>query len=284
MNKPPPQKITAGLYLVATPIGNLRDITLRALDVLERADMIACEDTRMTGKLLHAYDIKTKMTVYNDHSHDGRRRGLLEMVAAGKAVALVSDAGMPLISDPGYKLVRDCLDLGLPVTSLPGANAVLAGVQLSGLPTDSFCFLGFVPPRQAARRSFFTRWKDLQTTLVMYETAPRLLSCLEDMQHIWPQRTVSVIREITKRHEEVRRDTLPALIAHYATQGAPKGEIVLVAEGAADREFDDETVTELLRTALLTRGVKDASAVVAAQTGRAPKALYAMALALKDEA
>ena len=169
-----PQKLPPGLYLVATPIGNLRDITLRALDVLAAADRIACEDTRMTGKLLHLLGLpKKKLTIYNDHSDDRVRDELVAAAGQGAAVALVGDAGMPLISDPGYKLVNACYAAGLPVTTLPGANAPLAALQLSGLPSDRFTFLGFLPPKSAARRTALEKVRQIPVTMIAFETGPR---------------------------------------------------------------------------------------------------------------
>ncbi len=274
--------LPSGLYLVATPIGNLRDITLRALDALAAADMIVCEDTRVTGKLLAAYDIDSRMLSYNDHNAAKARGPVLEALSGGGRVVLVSDAGMPLISDPGYKLVRDALDLGLPVTSLPGANAPLTALQLSGLPSDAFAFLGFLPPKAVARQKRLKVWRDLPGTLILFETGPRLCESLADMLAVWGDRPAAVLRELTKMYEEGRRDTLARLLDHYREHGAPKGEIVVVVGTAAAQALSDEELQGRLRTALQTMSVRDAAAAVAAETGAAKKALYDMALALKE--
>lgn len=275
-------ELPAGLYLVATPIGNLRDMTLRAIDVLGAVDLVLCEDTRMTGKLLQAHGIRAaKLDVYNDHSADRVRGKVLEMLAHGKRIALVSDAGTPLISDPGFKLVRDAQDLGLNVTSLPGANAILTGMQLSGLPTDKFCFLGFLPPKEKARCDVLREWADVPGTLVVYETAPRLIDSLRDMAKVLGNRPAAVTRELTKMFEEVQRDTLENLCLHYTAQGAPKGEIVIVIGPPGEKSYSDADLERLLRRALEDMSVKDAAAAVAEMTGLPKKTLYTLALGLK---
>ena len=278
-----PAELPAGLYLVATPIGNLRDMTLRAIDVLGAVDLVLCEDTRMTGKLLQAHGIKArKLEVYNDHSADRMRPKILEQLASGRSIALVSDAGMPLISDPGFKLVRDAQDLGLAVTSLPGANAVLTALQLSGLPTDKFCFLGFLPPKDKARREMLRDWADVPGTLVAYESAPRLIDSLRAMAEVFgPKRIAAVTRELTKMFEEIRRDTLENLVLHYDENGPPKGEIVIVIAPPEPKTNDDQALETLLRRALEDHSVKDAAALVAEQTGMPKKSLYELALTLK---
>lgn len=276
-------EIPAGLYLVATPIGNLRDMTLRALDVLGAVDLILCEDTRMTGKLLQAHGIKApKLDVYSDHTADRIRPKILDLLASGKRIALVSDAGTPLISDPGFKLVRDAQDLGLNVTSLPGANAVLTAMQLSGLPTDKFVFLGFLPPKEKARCDVLREWADAPATLVTYESAPRLIASLRDMAKILGDRQAAVTRELTKMFEEVRRDTLGNLAAYYEQEGAPKGEIAIVIAPPGEKIYSDAAIEKLLRTALAELSVKDAAARVAEQTGLRKKDLYALALSLSE--
>lgn len=276
--------LTAGLYLVATPIGNLRDITLRAIDVLTQADYIACEDKRVTGKLLQSCEIENngRLLVYNDHSKESDRRKISTLISEGKSVALVSDAGMPMISDPGYKLVRDCIDLGLNVTTLPGANAPLAALQLSGLPSDCFLFGGFLPSKEQARLEILKSLQTVGATLVFYESAPRLVASLEAIQAVLGDRPVAVVREITKMFEEVRRDSVSRLIAHYAEKGAPKGEIVLVIGGSMDKAYTEDQLVMMLREATETMSSKDASAFVAEQTGVPRKQLYSMTLELKN--
>lgn len=273
----PTHTLPPGLYLVATPIGNLRDITLRALDTLAAADMIACEDTRVTGKLLQAYDISKKMIPYTDHSTDRERDRLIGALQAGKSVALVSDAGTPLISDPGYKLVQRCYDHGIAVTSLPGANAPLTALQLSGLPSDGFSFIGFLPPKSAARKTRLGEWARVPGTLILFETGPRLCESLADMHAVLGDRPASVVREITKLYEEARRAPLSELITHYTAHGAPKGEIVVVIGEGTQAPPDTDA---LLKAALAQMSVRDAAAHVASITGLPKKDIYARALEL----
>ncbi len=278
-----PVSLTPGLYLVATPIGNLRDITLRALEVLAAVDAVACEDTRMTGKLLDAHGIKApKLIIYNDHSADHARQGILDMLAQGKRVALVSDAGTPLISDPGYKLVRDAQDLGLNVTALPGANAVLTALQLSGQPTDKFSFLGFLPAKEKARQDVLKEWRDVPGTLVTYESGPRLIESLADMAMVLGgDRPAAVTRELTKMYEEVRRDTLANLVKHYQQAGEPKGEIVIVIGPGAKREFTEDDINARLVELLQDLSVRDAAGQVADEMGIARKQAYEFAIKLQ---
>lgn len=276
--------LAPGLYLVATPIGNLRDITLRALDVLAACDLIVCEDTRVSGKLLQAYAIKGKLLPYNDHNASKQRGAIIENLSSGGRVALISDAGTPLISDPGYKLVRDCLDLGLNVTTLPGANAVLPALQLSGLPSDRFTFAGFLPPKSTARRTWLSTLINAPGTLVMYETGPRLAASLADMQAVLgPDRPAAVVREITKLFEESRRGTLAELVTHYQSAEPPRGEIVVVVGAGVAAVAGEDDIDDMLRTALETLSVRDAAAHVAAATGLAKKPIYERALTLHNE-
>lgn len=272
------EKPEAGLYLVATPIGNLRDITLRALAVLRGVDVILCEDTRVTRKLLSAYGISAKTRTYNDHSDAQVRDDVIGMIAGGQAVALVSDAGMPMISDPGYKLVQACHGAGVSVTSLPGANAPLAALQLSGFPSDCFTFIGFLPNKTKARKDVLARWSDAQTTLIAFESAPRLIDCLSDIHAVMGARDVAVVREITKMFEEVRKGDAQDLVAHYTEKGAPKGEIVLVIAPPQVKETSAHDLEHLLRNALQTMKTKEAAASVAQKTGANKKDLYDMAL------
>ncbi len=275
--------LPSGLYLVATPIGNLRDITLRAMDVLASADLILCEDTRVTGKLLKVYGIDKKMWSYNDHSASKQRGQILEKLTGGGSIALVSDAGMPLISDPGYKLVRDCLDLGVFVTTLPGANAPLAALQLSGLPSDKFSFLGFMPSKSEARKNLMKDWADVPGTLVAFESGPRLTGSLQDMLSVWGDRPAAVVRELTKLYEESRRGTLLSLLRFYEEEGRPKGEIVIVVGAAAAQDYSEDDLKALLDKALETMGMKEASACVASDTGESKKRLYELALSVKKK-
>jgi 16S rRNA (cytidine1402-2'-O)-methyltransferase len=273
------QPLEPGLYIVATPIGNLGDITRRAADVLARCDAIACEDTRVAAKLLNHLGVRKPLWRYDDHAGEAQRQKLLEAMRT-KAVALVSDAGTPLVSDPGYRLVRGARAAGIAVTSLPGPSAVLAALTVAGLPTDRFLFAGFLPVKDKARRGALAEFASLAATLVFYETGPRLVKSLEAIAATLPGREVAVARELTKLHEECRTGTAEELAAHYSAH-PPKGEIVLLVgppgEGAA-READADT---LLAEALVRAKPSQAAAEVAKATGLDRKALYARALELK---
>jgi len=277
-------RFAAGLYVVATPIGNLRDITLRALDILAAANIIACEDTRVTEKLMSRHGLAGQRLAYHEHNAERMRPLLIEKLKAGAVVALVSDAGTPLISDPGFKLVRAAIAEGIAVTTLPGASAALAALVLSGLPSDRFFFQGFLPPKEAARRRVLSEIASLHATLIVYETGPRLAATLADMAELLGNRPAAVARELTKLYEELRRGTLAELAAHYAAAGAPKGEIVIVVGGVDDAAtraaITDEDLDAALETALATMSVKDASAAVAEATGRPRREVYQRALAL----
>lgn len=277
--------LTSGLYLVATPIGNLRDITLRALDVLGAADLVVCEDTRVTAGLMTAHGLKKKLLSYNDHNADQRRPEILERLAAGESVALVSDAGTPLISDPGFRLVRDCLDLGYGVTAIPGPSAPLAALQLSGLPTDRFVFMGFLPPKSGARQKIFQEWARVSATLIFFETAPRLTDSLRDMVAVLGAgRPAAVVREITKMFEESRRGALDQLLSIYEEEGPPKGEIVIVVgPPAAEQKAAPQDIEDMIRAALARMSVRDAAAYVAEATGHPKKDIYERALVLAKD-
>jgi 16S rRNA (cytidine1402-2'-O)-methyltransferase len=275
-----PRPLSAGLYLVATPIGNLRDITLRALDVLRGADVILCEDTRVTGKLLSAYQIKGRLVSCNDHSEGARVDEVSRHLTEGKVVALVSDAGMPMVSDPGFKLVRALSEAGHTVTSVPGANAPLSALQLSALPSDAFCFVGFLPNKMKARRDFLTKWSDTPATLIAFESPHRLAAALGDIDSVLGARQVAVVREITKLYEEVRRGNAKELVRYYEENGAPKGEVVIVIAPPVIKEVSEEDVEAILREALISMRTKDAAAYVAEKTGRKKSDIYDMALAL----
>lgn len=282
MSAPP---LAGGLYLVATPIGHLRDITLRALDVLAAADAIACEDTRVTRKLAVHYGISTPMLAYHEHNAAAARPKLLARLAAGEAVALVSDAGTPLISDPGYKLVRAALEAGHAVTAIPGASATLAALNVAGLPTDRFFFEGFLPPKSAARRARIAELARIPATLVLFETGPRLAASLADLAAVLGAREAAVCRELTKLHEEARRGDLAALAADYAAMGEPRGEIVVVIGPPPEEEKPQAAqVDEMIRNALTRLSMKDAVGEVAAATGLPRRDIYQRALALAEDA
>ena len=271
------------LILVATPIGNLGDITARALEGLKTADLIACEDSRVTGKLLANAGIDKPLLAYHDHNAEMMRPRILERIAEGKRVALVSDAGTPLISDPGYKLVRAAVEAGLAVTMLPGPSAPIMALALSGLPSDRFLFGGFLPPKSKARRAAIQEAARAPVTLVFFETAPRLLESLRDLEAVLGDRLAAVARELTKLYEEVRRDRLSELIAQYDKAGPPKGEIVIVVGPPEEAAATVEDVDALLRRALESMSVKDAAATVSAATGAPKRTIYARALELAGE-
>jgi 16S rRNA (cytidine1402-2'-O)-methyltransferase len=273
-----------GLYLVATPIGNLTDITLRALEVLAGADVIACEDTRVTRKLTERYGVATPLTQYHEHNAEEARPKLLARLAEDQAVALVSDAGTPLISDPGYKLVQAVYEAGYPVTALPGASAVLAALNVAGLPTDRFFFEGFLPPKEGARQKRIAALMTVPATLVLYESGPRLAATLVDLAEGLGPRAAAVCRELTKLHEEVRRAPLDELARVYAEDDAEtRGEIVIVVAPPAEQETVDEDIDALLRRALTRVSVKDAVGEVALATGRPRREVYQRALDLAKD-
>jgi len=272
-----------GLYLVATPIGNLGDISLRALEVLAGADVIACEDTRVSRKLAERYGIETPLMSYHEHNAAEARPKLLARLDAGEAVALVSDAGTPLISDPGYKLVRAACEAGHAVTSLPGASSVLAALTVAGLPTDRFFFEGFLPPKQGARQKRIAELATIPATLVLFESGPRLPDALADLAAGLGARSAAICRELTKLHEEVRRDDLATLAGHYAQDAETRGEFVIVIAPPVETETNDADVDALLRRALARVTVKDAVGEVALATGRPKREVYQRALALAKD-
>jgi 16S rRNA (cytidine1402-2'-O)-methyltransferase len=276
-----PTKSPPGLALVATPIGNARDITLRALDVLEQADVIACEDTRVTAKLLAIHGISRPLTAYHDHNAASARPGLIRRLKKGETVALVSDAGTPLVSDPGYKLVLACLDEGIPVIPLPGASSVLAALVVSGLPAARFFFSGFLPAKRAARRRALSEAADIPGALVFMESAKRLAPSLADMADVLGEREAVICREMTKKFEEVRRGGLADLAGHYQAQGAPKGEVTVVIAPGTRKPVDDAELDRLLGNALKSSTVRDAADAVSAETGLPRKQVYTRALKLK---
>jgi 16S rRNA (cytidine1402-2'-O)-methyltransferase len=277
-------RLAPGLHIVATPIGNLGDITLRALEALAGADVIACEDTRVTHKLLDRYGIARPLTPYHEHNAAKARPMLLRRLAEGTAIALVSDAGTPLISDPGYKLVRATQDAGHTVTALPGASAVMGALAVAGLPTDQFQFVGFLPPKEAARRARIAELARIPATLVLFETGPRLAATLADLAAgLGEQREAALCRELTKLHEEIRRGELAALAANYR-QDAPRGEIVLDSAPAPASEPVGAAETEtMLRQAMARVSLKDAVGEVADATGLPRREVYQRALALTKE-
>ena len=277
----PAEPLSPGLYIVATPIGNLGDITLRAVETLRRCDAVACEDTRVTGKLMKHLGISKPLWRYDDHAEHRERERLVESIRT-RAVALVSDAGTPLVSDPGYRLVNAARAEGLPVTILPGACAAIAGLTLSGLPNDRFLFAGFLPAKEKARTDVLAELAGIDTTLVFYETAPRLTKSLAAIQAAMPYREVAVARELTKLFEECRRGLPAGLIAWYEAH-PPKGEIVLLVGPPVDHGHEEVDADALLLAALAEVKPSQAAAQVAKATGMDRRELYARVMELQRE-
>ena len=278
-----PTSIPPGLYIVATPIGNLKDISLRALETLKEADLIVCEDTRVSGKLLSHYGIKKTTLSYNDHNADERRPKILNELASGKKVALISDAGTPLVSDPGYKLVREAFAEGHYVTTLPGASSVIAALCLSGLPTNRFLFAGFLPAKQEACRKEIQELARIPSTVVLFESAHRLIETLALLHEVMGNRDAAVVREITKMFEESRRNSLQELHDYYEKNGEPKGEVVIVIAPPPEERASEDSVKSKLALLLKSHSVKEAATILAEDTGLPRKEIYSLALAMMDK-
>jgi 16S rRNA (cytidine1402-2'-O)-methyltransferase len=276
--------LAAGLYILATPIGNARDISLRALETLKGCDVIAAEDTRVTSKLLAIHGISKPLIAYNDHNGREMRPRILARLEQGGRVVLVSDAGTPLVSDPGYKLVREAIAAGAAIVALPGPSAVLAALTLSGLPSDRFLFAGFLPSKSGERKTALEELKSIRATLVFFESAQRLDDSLAAMTESLGDRQAVMARELTKLHEEVRRGSLTELAAHYQTAGAPKGEVTLLVAPPLDAAPDSGRIDAALKAALAFMPVKAAADLIAGLTDASRKQVYARALELKDEA
>lgn len=276
------EPIAPGLHVVATPIGNLRDISLRALATLSAADLILAEDTRVTRVLLAHYGITTPLWAYHEHNAAEMRPKVLKLLEKGQALALVSDAGTPLVSDPGYKLVEGAIENGYAVTAIPGASAILTALVVAGLPTDRFFFEGFLPNKSSARQTRLSELAAIPGTLVFFELPHRLQAMLKDASHILGNRQAAVARELTKFFETVRRGPLSDLIALYENEPTPKGEIVVLI-GPADAEKktqSDDAVDQLLLRHMAQLSLKDAASVVAEETGIPRRIVYARAVAL----
>ena len=273
-----------GLYIIATPIGNLQDISPRAVEILHQADIIACEDTRVSKKLfsLLGLPLDKKFIKYEDHTEEKQAQNLIDLISAGSAVALISDAGSPLISDPGYKLVRKCREQNVYVTAVPGACAVITALQLSGLPTNRFMFAGFIPNKDKARTDLFNELKSIDTTLIFYETAPRLLKTLEQAEPIFKGREIAVARELTKMYEEVVGGTIAEVMQYFA-QNEPRGEFVLMIAPPTEREYQIADVREILQKRLGETSLKTAVKEICAQYGLNKNEVYNLALELKNE-
>jgi 16S rRNA (cytidine1402-2'-O)-methyltransferase len=274
--------LDAGLYIVATPLGHARDITLRALDVLAGADLILCEDTRISAKLLTLHNIQTPSTAYHEHNGQKMRPKILARLAEGQRIALISDAGTPLISDPGMKLVRDARAADCHVVAIPGASAPIAALSIAGLPSDRFTFAGFLPPKQAARRAALEGLKATRGgTLILFEAARRLTDLLADIEAVYGASEVCVARELTKKFEEVQRGTAGALRAHYEA-AKPRGEITVLIAPPEMKTPDAADIDAMLRDAMETLSRRDAVQAVADMSGQSRRAIYARALALND--
>ncbi|MFN0265162.1 16S rRNA (cytidine(1402)-2'-O)-methyltransferase [Tepidamorphus sp. 3E244] len=284
----PAPRPASGLYVVATPIGNLKDVTIRALETLAAADVIACEDTRHTRRLLDHYAIRTHCLSYHEHNAAQRRPELLDRLAGGQVVALVSDAGTPLVSDPGFKLVEAVIEAGHAVFPLPGASATLAALVAAGLPTDSFFFAGFLPSKSGARRNKAAEFATVPGTLVFYESPNRVAAMLADMQAVYGDRQAAVARELTKRFETLERGTLGELAQRFGEGAAPKGEIVVVVappdEEAPSADIGDDAIAERLESLSAEHGVSRAAQILAQETGLPRKKLYTRALELGSRA
>jgi 16S rRNA (cytidine1402-2'-O)-methyltransferase len=272
--------LPGGLYVVATPIGNLADITLRALAVLARADVIYCEDTRHSRTLLAHFSISRPTRPYHEHNAARERPRVLGDLAGGKSVALISDAGTPLISDPGYKLVREVVAAGFSVTAIPGPSAPLAALASAGLATDAFLFAGFLPTRRGARRARLEELKAVPATLVLFEAPSRLADSIGDIAAVLGQREAAVARELTKLHEEVRRGT-PAELSQWAAEATPKGEMVIVVGPPLDAPVTDEAISSRLEPLLSEMSLSDAARTVAQDLGVPRSRVYDLALSLQ---
>lgn len=275
----------AGLYLTATPIGHLGDVTLRALATMAAVDVLLCEDTRTTAKLLERYGIRTKLMAYHEHNAAKVRPAILRALGEGQTMALVSDAGMPLVSDPGYRLVAECLAHAIAVTAVPGASAVLTALALSGLPTDRFTFLGFLPTKSGERRKLLGEFMAVKTTLIAFESPHRIVEALVDVASVLDNRRVAVTRELTKLHEEVLRGTATEVHDVLAARASVKGEITLVIAPPEQNSLQpsDEDIEAAIGTALQSMPAAKAAAEVARRFALPKKDIYARILARKGE-
>ncbi len=278
--------LAAGLYLVSTPIGNLGDMTLRSLNALATADMIYCEDTRVTPRLLERFGIKNKLKPYHDHNSDAAGAAIMAAIQSGQVVALVSDAGTPLISDPGFALVRDCVAAGLKVEALPGASALLPALQLSGLPTDRFTFLGFLPQKKNERLKMLADIDDRAETVALYETPHRIVDALEDIAKVLGDRPLSVSREISKLHEETLRGTAAKIASVLSAKPSIKGEFVIIigAREKSPESLTDDDIIKEIETALLDHPSSKAASILSRKLGLPREDIYARILTLKGKA
>lgn len=277
--------LEAGLHITATPIGNLGDITLRALATLAAADVVLCEDTRVSSRLMERYGIKAAMKPYHEHNAEAVRPAIMAALLAGGAYALISDAGVPLVSDPGYRLVRACIEENIKVHSLPGASSTLTALTLSGLPSDAFTFIGFLPQKQKARRDVLTRFKDMPFTLIAFESPHRVIDALGDISAIFQNRNMALCRELTKLHEEVLRGSAAEIQSILAARESVRGEIVLVIGPASDEivGVTEEQIESAITAALQDHSSAKAASVVAKEFGLAKDDIYARILRRKAD-
>jgi len=277
------EPLAPGLYVVGTPIGNLGDITVRALSTLAAAETVLCEDTRTSGKLMERFAIRTKLSPYHEHNAQKARPHILERLQQGATIALISDAGMPLVSDPGYRLVKEAVELGIPVTACPGPSAVLTGLALSGLPTDRFLFAGFVPQKQGERRRLFEEFAKLKATLIFFESPHRIIETLHDLATALPGRAVAVTRELTKLHEEVLRGQAQEIAAQLAARAAVKGEITLLVGPPTEGEpASDADIDTAINHALSTMPASKAASEVAKRFNANRADIYQRILSRKE--
>lgn len=278
------EPLAPGLYVVATPIGNLGDMTIRALATLAGAETVLCEDTRTSGKLMERFAIKTRLAPYHEHNAQKVRPAILERLQQGAAIALISDAGMPLVSDPGYRLVKEAVELGLPVTACPGPSAVLTGLALSGLPTDRFLFAGFVPQKQGERKRLFAEFEKLKATLIFFESPHRIVETLQDLGLALPGRQIAVTRELTKLHEEVLRGSAHEIAETLAARPAVKGEITLiVGPPLEDEAISDEVLAEAIAVAIQVMSASKAASEIAKRFNLNRSDIYQRILTMKGQ-
>jgi len=274
--------LKSGLYVVATPIGNMKDITLRAIETLQQADLIICEDTRQTGKLCIAHNISTQKIAYHEHNASRSRPIILEKLQQGQSICLVSDAGTPLISDPGFKLVRDVREAKIAIFTVPGPNAAIAALAIAGVPTDRFCFCGFPPSKKSARKTFLQEFASVPASLVFYEGASRIAQTLADIAEIFSGREAVVARELTKLYEEVTLGNAKALATEF-TANPRKGEFVILVHPPLVARASAGEIDDFLRTALETMSLKDAADATAAAFSIPRKSAYQAGLMIKGD-
>jgi 16S rRNA (cytidine1402-2'-O)-methyltransferase len=276
--------LAPGLHITATPIGNLGDITLRALATLAAVDVVLCEDTRVSSRLMERYGIKAAMKPYHEHNAEAVRPAIIKALKAGGAYALISDAGVPLVSDPGYRLVRACIEDDIAVHSLPGASATLTALTLSGLPSDAFTFIGFLPQKEKARRDHLLRFKDVPSTLIAFESPHRVVGALADIEAVFPIRNIALCRELTKLHEEVLRGPAADIRAILEKREAIKGEIVLVIAPPLDEieTVSNEQIEAAISAAMEDHSASKAASLVSKEFGLTKDDIYARILRRKE--